>query len=172
MKGTIVKCLEGLILEKFGAPTWKQILTTSGMPESSFFTTTTNVPDADVVKMIGATATVLKITGEQAMEAFGEYWSTKYAPSIYEVYFAKAKTAREFLMSLDGVHVAMTKNAGAQPPRFTYKWTHERELVMTYSSARGLVALMPGLIRGVGKYYRETVDVTVTGNDVKIQFTR
>lgn len=41
---------------------------------------------------------------------------------------------------------------------------------MHYESFRGLVALMPGLIRGVGKYYKENLTVTVVGNAVHVQF--
>ena len=31
-------------------------------------------------------------------------------------------------------------------------------------------ALMPGLIRGVGKYYHEQLDVSLSGNDVHVKF--
>jgi hypothetical protein len=170
MKGTIVKCLEELVKEKFGAAKWKEILLAGGQVGTRSYTTTEVVPDAEVLKLLEVSASVLKITGAQAIEAFGEHWSTKYAPSIYGVYFEKAKSAREFLLNLDHVHVVMTKTAGAQPPRFTYTWRNDRELVMNYSSARGLVALMPALVRGVGKYYKERLDVSLSGNDVVIRF--
>jgi hypothetical protein len=170
MKGTIVKCLEDLVKAKAGADKWRQALTKAGRPPTTQFMTTEIVPDGDVVKLIDAVASVLGITLAQAMDAFGEYWSTKYAPDIYGIYFSKAKNAREFLLNLDQVHVAMTKTAGANPPRFTYTWKSERDLVMTYKSPRGLVALMPGLLRGVAKYYKEHIDVTLVGNDVTIRF--
>ena len=41
---------------------------------------------------------------------------------------------------------------------------------MHYSSPRGLVALMPGLIHGVAKFYREKVGVRVEGSAVHITF--
>jgi hypothetical protein len=41
----------------------------------------------------------------------------------------------------------------ARPPRFGYEWQGEKHLIMHYESGRGLVAPMPGLIRGLGKYY-------------------
>jgi hypothetical protein len=41
---------------------------------------------------------------------------------------------------------------------------------MHYDSPRGLVALMPGLIRGVARYYRETLSVKVKANEVHITF--
>jgi len=42
---------------------------------------------------------------------------------------------------------------------------------MKYISKRGLIDFMVGLIKGVGKYYREDLKVTKLGNDrVKIVF--
>ncbi|SPF31651.1 conserved hypothetical protein [Candidatus Sulfotelmatobacter kueseliae] len=41
---------------------------------------------------------------------------------------------------------------------------------MHYESERGLVALMAGLVRGVGKYYGEHLNVSTAGNAVHIQF--
>jgi heme-NO-binding protein len=104
------------------------------------------------------------------MEAFGDFWSTTYAPSIYGAYFKKAKGAKDLLLNLDHIHVVMTKTAGASPPRFRYEWRGERHLIMHYDSPRGLVALMPGLIRGVGRYFRENLTVSVKANEVHVVF--
>ncbi len=140
------------------------------MPPTTFFVTTSVVPDEEVLKLLRSTASVLGITLDEAMDVFGDFWSTTYAPSIYGAYYKKAKSAREFLLNLDHVHVAMTKTAGASPPRFRYEWRKDNHLVMHYGSPRGLVALMPGLIRGVGRYFRENLTVTVTANEVHIVF--
>jgi len=172
MRGTIVRCLAELVTTRFGVARWKEALVRVGMPSSAVFMTSSLVPDADVVNLLGAVGTVVKLTLAQVLEAFGEYWCLTYAPSVYRSYFDKARTAREFLLNLDDVHVTMTKRAGscAAPPRFTYAWQDDRHLVVTYASARGLVALMPGLIRGVGLYYHEHLDVSVSGNDVHVKF--
>ena len=91
------------------------------------------------------------------MEAFGEYWCTVYGPNIYVAYFSDAKSARELLLNLDHIHEVMTKSIKfARPPRFRYEWKGDKLLIMHYESFRGLLALMPGLIRGVGKCYRRT----------------
>ena len=46
----------------------------------------------------------------------------------------------------------------------------DKHLIMRYESARGLVQLMPGLIRGVGKYYKQSLKVSLTGNDIHVDF--
>ena len=53
--------------------------------------------DAEVMKMVEATAAVLNLSLTDALEAFGEHWSTKYAPSIYGFYFDKAKNVQRLL---------------------------------------------------------------------------
>ena len=66
----------------------------------------------------------------------------------------------------------MTKTmASAHPPRFRYEWQGDKHLIMHYQSQRGLVALMPGLIRGLGKYYKDNPSVSLNGNDVHVQFS-
>ena len=170
MKGTIIKCLEEMVSTKYGQERWKDVLAKCGMSPSTIFTTMAVVPDEDLLRLLEATAAVTGMTLDQARNAFGEFWSTTYAPSIYGAYFKKAKNARELLLNLDHIHVVMTKTAGASPPRFRYEWRGDRVLVMHYDSPRGLVALMPGLIRGVGRYFRENLTVAVKGNELHITF--
>ena len=171
MKGTIVNCLEDLVKEKVGRDGWKQVLTDAGLSPVTIISTTASLPDEQVISLIAAAAGVLHISVQQAMDAFGEYWSSVYAPKMYGPWFAKATNAREFLLNMDNVHIAITKNvAEAAPPRFTFEDKGPHEMVMNYSSPRGLVALMPGLIRGVGKYFNENLQVRATGNAMYITF--
>ena len=171
MKGTIVKCLEELVTEKFGVEKWTESLKKAGIPEWRNFTTFCDVDETEVMGIMKGIAGVASLSMEQLMEAFGEYWSTVYGPNIYEVYFADAKCARELLLNLDHIHEVMTKSIKfARPPRFRYEWKGDKLLIMHYESSRGLVALMPGLVRGVGKYYKENLIVTVVGRAVHVQF--
>lgn len=170
MKGTIAKCLEGLVKSKGGEAAWKQVLTTAGLPDHTLFTTTSAVADADVGKLVASAAKTLGISEQDAIDAFGFHWSTVYAPGIYGVYFERAKSAKAFLLSLDDVHVAMTKKVpDAAPPRFRYE-DKGNELVMHYASPRGMVGFMPGLIRGVAAYFKEKVEVRTEGNSVHVVF--
>ena len=170
MKGTIVKCLEELVRKNYGDDSWKAILADAGQGNKMFLASM-DVPDSDAVMLLGSTSKILKISQEQAFEAFGNYWSTVYAPSLYPIYFQKAKGAREFLLGMHSVHETVTRTVkNATPPHFTYDDSDPKKLVMTYSSPRGLVALMPGLVRGVGAYYKERVDVRTVGNSLHISF--
>jgi hypothetical protein len=171
MKGTIVKCMEELVRNKFGAGKWKECLEKAGIPEWRSFTAFCDVDETEFMKIMTGIAGAASLSMEQVMEAFGEHWSTVYGPHIYGAYFSDAKTARELLLNLDHIHEVMTKSIKfACPPRFRYEWKGDKLLIMHYESFRGLVALMPGLIRGVGKYYKENLTIRVVGSAVHVQF--
>ncbi len=170
MKGTIVKCMEELVTKKFGPENWKECLNGAALGQTLIMTTS-DVPDAAVQKLVDSIAVTTKLSTAQVVEAFGDYWSTVYAPRIYGVYFKMAKSAKELLVNLDHIHTAMTTSMkGAMPPHFDYKWESDKVLLMRYKSQRGMVAFMPALIRGIAKYYKEQVDVKTSGNTLRVQF--
>ncbi len=171
MKGTIVACMQELVTKKFGAAKWKESLTKAGIPASKIYSTLEDVADTEVLGIMKGISEAGALTMARVMEAFGEYWATIYAPGIYKTYFTSARSTRDFLLSLDQIHVSMTQRIkSAKPPRFTYEWQGEKHLIMHYQSSRGLVALMPGLIRGLGMYYKDNPSVSVTGNAVHVNF--
>ncbi len=171
MKGTIVNCLEELVTEKFGAEKWRESLKKAGLSEEKTFTMLSDVEETEFMRIMEGVASAAALSMEQTMEAFGEHWSTVYAPNVYGAYFAAAKSARELLLNLDHIHSAMTRSMkSARPPRFRYEWRGDKLLIMHYESNRGLVALMPGLIRGVGKHFNERLMVKTVGNEVHVHF--
>ncbi len=171
MKGSIVECIRELVTSKFGAAKWKEALKKAGLPESKLFSSFEDVPDPQVLAIMKGVAEAASLTMPQVMEAFGEHWSNSYAPSVYKPYFATTKSTRDFLLKLDEIHLAMTRNMkSARPPRFRYEWKGDKHLVMHYDSERGLVALMPGLIRGLGKHFHDNPAVNLVGNEVHVKF--
>jgi hypothetical protein len=171
VKGTILKCLEELVTEKFGAQKWKESLEKAGIAEGRTFTMLCDVDETEFMQIMKGFASVACLSMEQTMEAFGEHWSMVYAPTVYAAYFSTAKSARELLLNLDHIHDVMTKSMkSTRPPRFRYEWQGDKLLIMHYESKRGLVALMPGLIRGLGKHFNEKLTVRTVGNAVHVQF--
>lgn len=174
MKGVIPACLKELVINKFGIEKWGNIIEAAGLPRSSFFLPTKDVADADVLKMVNSTCKVLNLSLQQAADAFGDYWVNEYAPKIYYVYYKKSNSAKEFIMNMNNVHKTVTKNIpNSKPPGFEYNWKDDKTLIMTYKSSRGLIDFMIGLIKGVGRYYKEELKVTKLGNDkVQIIFSK
>jgi hypothetical protein len=171
MMGTIAACMQYLVTKTFGVAKWKETLRHAGIPDSKLYSTLEEVPDAQIMAIMKGIATANSITIEEVMAAFGEHWSNVFAPKIYPAYFAGAKSTRELLVGLDNVHVQITNRMkGAKPPRFRYEWKGDNDLIMYYQSSRGLVALMPGLIAGLGKHFKDNPSVKVAGNAVHIHF--
>jgi hypothetical protein len=165
MKGTIVVCLKEIVEKKFGKPTWTQTLAEAGVPDQVFLASA-DVPDAAVMKVLGALSKVTRTPAQGLMEAFGDHWATEYAPRMYSAYFRQHRTAMDFLLAMDGVHATVTKSIqNAHPPRFTYEKKGPKSFVMTYASQRGLSAMVPGLIRGVARHYGAQCTVKDLGGD-------
>ena len=172
MKGTIVKCLQDLVTNNFGKDKWEKSLEDAGLSKSSIFLPVADVEDSQVMKVVGSVCKTLNISLQQAAEAFGDYWVNVYSQKLYKQYYQKSKSSKEFLLELDNVHVIMTRSMeNAKPPRFVYEWKDGKTLIMNYKSQRGLIDFMVGLVKGVGKFYKENLSVTkISSNKVQIVF--
>ena len=172
MKGTIVKCLKELVEKKFGKDKWNTICEKSSFSGGSLISLTADIDDAVVMKLLQNTCSTLGVSMEQAADAFGDYWVNDYAPAIYKSIFSKFKSTREFILGMDDIHIMITKTVpNAKPPRFTYKFTDDKTLVMTYDSSRGLIVVLMGLVKGLGRYFNEKVTVSkINDKSIKIVF--
>lgn len=136
--------MEELVVQKFGEAKWKECLKKAGIPESRTFTILSDVDDKKVRAIINSIARVMFLPMDEVLDHFGEYWSCVYAPKVYAAYYAGARSARELLLNLGHIHEVMTKSVKLD--------------------------LMPGLIRGVGKYYKENLRVFIVDNAVYVYF--
>jgi len=174
MKGTIICCLRDLVVEKFGKENWAAALTGAGFPPHQMFMPMQDVDDTQVQKLIESVCKTLGVTLVQAADAFGDYWVSVYSQKLYSHYYAGHKDAKSLIQAMDAVHVQITKSMpNARPPRFTYEWKNDKTLVMHYRSHRGLIDILAGLARGVGKFYGEKLEVSKRGTDaIEIVFPK
>jgi len=172
MKGVIMKCLGDLVTEKFGKAKWQEALEKAGAHKETVFLATSNVDDQLTMKAIGSVCEVTGLTPAEAADAFGEYWVNVFAPKIYSVHYRGVTSARDFLLKMDEIHRFTTATIpDAHPPRFAYEWTSPNTLVMGYESQRGLIDILVGLIKGVGKRFGENLQVSKLGtNRVQVVF--
>ena len=173
MKGTIIKCLEELVVNKFGKDKWEMSAKNAGLDSGKAIFSISDVDDSQTMKIVESVCNTLGISLEQAADAFGDYWVNVYSQKMYSHYYDR-DSAKSFLLNMDNVHVAMTKQMkNARPPRFEYEWKDDKTLVMHYKSHRGLIDFVVGLARGVGNYYKEDLHVTKLGNkEIQIVFKK
>ncbi len=172
MKGVIFKAIEELVQKKLGQETWDEVLKKAGFASRPFYTLVSDIEDEKVLSVIKAICEVSGLSFQEVADLFGEYWMTEFAPRVYRGYFLLTDNARDFLLKMDWVHSEATRRLkDAHPPRFDYEWENDNTLIMTYKSSRGLVDIMIGLIKGVGKKFSEELEVEKIGdNRVKIVF--
>lgn len=173
MKGTIVNCLEKMVVDKFGKEVWERTLDTAGVSRQTIFLALADVPDEIVLNLVSGLCKELNIGMKEAAEAFGDYWMTEYASKMYTNFFRGANNAKEFLLKMDKIHDTVTKTlSNAAPPKFEFEWADEKTLLMTYESKRNLIHFFQGLVKGVGKYYGEDLKMTMRSpNKMEIQFS-
>jgi len=172
MKGVIALALKEMVKERFGRDKWKAALKKAGIDSEPIILPILDVDDQTVLKIVNSVCEVLNISLIQAADAFGDYWVNVYSQKMYISHYENVKTAKEFLLKMDSIHVVTTQSMpGAHPPRFGYEWKNEKTLIMKYKSSRGLIDFMVGLIKGVGKFYKEDLKVTKLGSaEVEIVF--
>lgn len=172
MKGTIIKCLQGLVVSRFGKENWHQICELAGFDKRDEIPVILDVDDAVALELFANTCSVLDLSFEETADAFGDYWSNDYAPKLYASIYARFKNARDFILAMDQVHQVLTRTIeNARPPRFEYEEVGDDTLIVTYKSQRNLVDVFIGLARGLGRYFGETLRVTKLAEDrVEIVF--
>jgi hypothetical protein len=172
MKGTILKCLQEMVENRFGKQEWQAILSDAGFKGPQLFSLSADIDEGKALALFASTARVLEIGAGEAADAFGEYWVNDYASRVYQSIYARYKSAREFLLAMDGVHVMVTESVeNARPPRFDFEMQGEKTLIVTYKSKRGLIDLYIGLARGVGKRFNTPLEIQkLSARQVKITF--
>ncbi len=168
MKGTVHKCIEKLITENFGRPTWEKCLAEIGFDEDHVFMMNDDVDEATTMKLVTQVIPkVCNLTLQQVMDAFGQYWINGYAAKVYAPYFEGCKTTKELILKLDFIHKSLTENIpNARPPRLKYEWVADNRLAVTYLSERGLIDLFIAIAHGAGTYYNEKLNITRKSDQV------
>ncbi len=166
MKGVIVNCFEELVNSRLGKKFWQCALEDAGLKQMTLFLVFDDIDEAVVMKLVASVMRQANLSLPQLADMFGEYWVMEYSQKMYPQYYAKHTTAKSFLLGLDELHVGITKKmATARPPRFTYAWKDDHTLIMRYISQRNMLDFAAGLVKGIGKFYHETLDVKRIGTD-------
>jgi Haem-NO-binding len=158
MKGTIVKAAEKLVISLYGVEVWEKVLVNAGLDADHFFLIRDDIEDELVMKIITSISVVGNLTMDQVFAAYAKYWVHTYTPEVYPSF--KFDTAKDFIMNIQPIHNVMTENVpNAKPPRFDYEWKSKKELLMTYTSARGLIDLVILMMKEIGVRYKEELEV-------------
>ena len=156
MKGIVFNLLEEVTRRKHGERVWDTVLETARVDGA--YTSVGQYPDADFLKLLATTATVLKLPPDEVVRWLG----TQALPLLarrFPAFFSPHKSTRAFLLTLNGLVQSEVHKLypGAEVPEFTCDNSAPEALTLTYRSKRRLCALAEGLIYGTATHYREVV---------------
>ncbi len=161
MKAVIVRAIADLIKEKFGKDNWNKVLEMSGFPPGYYFLVSQNIDDEKVMVILGSICKVLDVSLETVIDLFGIYWVNTFTPKFYKDFFKRFTSAKDMLLKMNTTHsIIMQNTPNAHPPLIDYEWKDDNTLIMIYKSDRGLIDLFIALIKGVGVYFKENLEVT------------
>lgn len=161
MYGLVNKSIQDLITTNYGLEKWELIKSTSGI-DIDYFISTEPYDDSVTYRLASAAAEVLKITVNDVLFTFGEWWVLKTGSEKYGgLMKAGGSNLREFLINLPLFHDRiMLIYPKLTPPEFEISNLSEDSLVLHYYSKReGLVGFVKGLVSGLAKLFKTKVDI-------------
>ena len=166
MYGLVNKGIKDLVCNQFGEDAWEKIKETSGI-DIDVFVSNSSYPDDITYKLVDAASEVLGLPAAAVLEAFGEYWVLYTGREGYgELLGSGGRTCRDFLMNLPNFHSRLSLIfPDLIPPSFKCTNIRDDSLCLQYHSVRpGLAPMVIGLLRGIGKMYKTSIEVSQTSS--------
>ena len=168
MYGIVNRAIEELIVEKFGAEKWEEVKDKAGF-KSEGFMTLKPYDDALTFQLVAAASEILNIPADTLLEAFGEYWILYTAERGYgEMLNLAGDTLPSFLKNLNMLHGRVSNlMPELAPPQFECINEQENSIDLIYRSHRdGMVPMLLGLIKGLGKRFGKEVVIQQVENNI------
>lgn len=163
MYGLVNKAIKGFVVKSFDEDTWVKICDNAGFEDYDFLSFQ-SYPDDLTFRLVGSASALLGMSAESILEAFGEYWILYTASEGYsDMLSVSGSTFPEFISNLDMLHFRVSNiMPELRPPMFSSTMIDDRSLELHYASDRpGLTHMVIGLLRGLGKRFDLTVEVTL-----------
>ncbi|WP_369820046.1 heme NO-binding domain-containing protein [Synechococcus sp. 1G10] len=167
MYGLVNRAIQQMVTTQHGEDVWKRIKAKADLEDLDFFSTFQAYPDDVTHRLVAAASDELGLSGDQIMQAFGEYWITYTASEGYEQLLeSTGETLPEFLDHLDNLHArAGLSFPKLQPPSFRCEHAADQSVDLEYRSKRqGLAPMVIGLLHGLGKRFGNSVMVEQTAS--------
>ncbi|MCA8974813.1 MAG: heme NO-binding domain-containing protein, partial [Planctomycetes bacterium] len=147
------KAIEEMVIHLKGPAAWESLKRSAGVDVDTFVGMD-QYDDTVTYKLVDAASVRMKMSAEDILEAFGEYWILYTAHKGYgELMSAAGNGVFETLANLDDMHARVELlYPDMRIPVFTFRRSSDTEGVLHYSSQRaGLAPMVVGLVKGLGK---------------------
>lgn len=163
MKGVVFVEFMDLVETRMGLDMLDHIITEADLPNDGAYTSVGTYDHAELVRLLAALSKATGTAVPALILLFGEHLFHRFYLN-YPTLFSDGDTSFGFLTRIDSViHVEVRKlYPDAELPKLSCWHPAERELIILYSSPRGLGDLAEGLIRGCIAHFGEQVSVART----------
>ena len=156
MKGILPKIMLDFVKVRYGDGMHAKV---SGELGNPVFMPAQSYPEQVLSQMAEIVARETRKDLKAVFVDLGKYTIGQFN-KLYKPYF-KAKTLREFYLTMNDTHAALTKaNPGIVPPRFSYE-ERGNKLTMIYKSRRGYHHYFEGILRGAAEHFKTPADISV-----------
>jgi predicted hydrocarbon binding protein len=162
MHGIIHLELQRFAETRHGSPAWPGIVAGAGVPYRFAYVRVGEYPDEEFTSLVGALALRAGVTPQTILLEFGRFIAPMLLTLMPE--YVQDKNVFDLLADAEYLMHRMVRerDPGAQPPRLRCVRTDDREVVITYQSARRMCAFGRGIILGVARHYDEAIAVDET----------
>ncbi len=158
--GLIFESVREFVSEEYGEDTWDKLLDDAGL--EGIYTRLGNYPYRQLVSIVGAAAKTLDKSPPEAWRLAGRAAFVKlrnHSPAQIDSF----ENSQQLFHHLeDTIHQRVTiLHPESSPPKFQIS-EEGNDILLIYSSHRGLCHLAEGLASGAVKYFRQTAKVEQT----------
>lgn len=169
MYGMVNRAIMDLAVSIGGRATWERICGEAGLPPQSFGNTTV-YDDAVTYDLVDAAATVLRLSPEAVLEAFGRHWILFTGRQGWGPLFDMAgDNLEEFVEGLDALHARVQASMPeCRMPSFAVSSEDDGGLRVEYRSQRsGLAPMVSGLLGGLAEFFDEEWQIEHIGRPAR-----
>ena len=119
-------------------------------------------PDEEFVALLHHASDLLGTEPRDLERDFGVFAALATFSTLFPGYYADSRDTRTFLLGVEEqIHQVVRRTIpDARPPQLNVTPLGADGVVVAYTSARGLCALLEGLVIGVAHYYGEEFDLS------------
>jgi len=157
--------VHGIIFSEFrnyveathGKGTWDVLLTKANLANRVYMPVG-EYPDTEMIGLVVTTSTTTRLPVAELLEDFGMFLSPALMKTFGHLLQPQWRTIDVIEHTEATVHaVIRVKNTGAKPPELQTLRRSKDEILLVYSSPRKMCSLAIGIVKGLGKHFREDI---------------
>ncbi|XP_076580298.1 guanylate cyclase soluble subunit beta-2-like [Chaetodon auriga] len=166
--GFINRCLQSLVMERFGQDTWGKLSSLPGVQDS--FMTYMVYDDSLTLGLVQEACSLLDVSADVFLKLFGEHFFTFCKQAGYDTMLRSlGGNLTDFIGNLDALHSYLALSyEEMRAPSFRVEMTGDGKMLLHYYSDRkGLHHIVPGIMEAVASefFYSKVTMVVVNQSE-------